>query len=363
MSSRMQEERNLRSGLDGSAWMTLAGPSGITRSGRQYTSSLEMVQLAYNGAAGEETMFVNNIFAEISSISEEPNCSCPDSSLPQTMHPPTPSSSFSSQMMTDQGGSKKNNNSQKGGDANDRLLDIMAWGITGALIAGAGFLSVTIWGYIENYLAGSWLIPRLCNFTEFTVEAIGWGGRGAASCGARSNRYAWMSRIMATIFLTGGGATVLSDTPSNLKINIKNRLKGLQDLIGGGAGKLLAFFGVRNRDTQTKEFNEPVGNDEFNQKVVTWLQQQEPQLFQQVVDSSIGGVDTSATPNPTNGTWSTWWHGILTKANQANQGKKGGGGKRRRTRHRKNKNKKSKRRMLKRKASKRRRNKRNKTRR
>ena len=343
------QERILGSNLDGPAWRTPAGPPGTTRSGRQYTSSLELAQNAIAGTSGSEPMFVSNIFTEISSISGEQSqlettCPCSDSS----------------QMMME-GGSKKNNNSQKGGDAND-ILDIMAWGITGALIAGAGFLSVTLWGWIENYLAGSWLIPRLCSFTEFAVEAIGMGGSGVASCAARSNRYAWLSRIMATFFLTGGGATVLSNTPSNLQIDIKNRLKGLQNLIGGGAGRLLAFFGVRNRDTPTGDLNEPPSDEEFNQTVGTWLQQQDPQYYQQVIDS-IGLVETSATPNPNSGPWSTWWSGILAKSNQ---GRGGSGKRRRRTRHRKNKNlknKKSKRRMSKRKASKRRKNKRNKTRR
>ena len=342
MSSWMQEQRNLQTRLDGSAWRTPAGPPGTTRSGRQYTSSLEMAQLAYNGAE-TETMFVSNIFAEISSISGEQsqlNTTCP----------------LMEQIIQENCPKRGGGATQSGGD-DSRILDTLAWGITGALIAGGTFLSVTVWGIIENYLAGSWLFPRLCTFGEIAVEAVGMGGRGAASCAARNTRYAWVARIISAILLTGTGAGLLKGAPSTIQQNVKILLENLMNTMGGGAGRLLALIGYGNRGN-------PAATDaEFEDAMTQWLSMQDPVYYTITVEDTpiVQGPKDLVVKTKDNGTWGQWWNGIVVHANQGRSG-----GKRRRTRHRKNKkmkNKKSKRKMPKRKASKRRKNKRNKTRR
>lgn len=355
MPSWRQEQRNMQTGLDGSAWMTPEGPSGTTRTGTAYASWQKVREWQlYIPEPTTASDLVNSIFDVISEgaktqLLDKGNC-CISS-----------------------GG--KGSSIQHGGDKTEKLLDTLAWGITGAIIAASALGAVAVWGYIENYLAGSWLVPRLCNFTEYAATAVSMGPRGAASCAARQNRYAWMSRIISAIFITSGGVAALTNGPVWVKERMKEGLKSIMAMVGGTSEALLALIGYSSEDGG--KANEAT-DEQFEDVMVEWVNMQDPQFYnkrnipvEQMVKGAMPVNENNETAKqradsgqaPAQQSWNQWWSTIVT---QANQGKQGGGGKRRRTRHRKNKNlknKKSKRRMSKRKASKRRRNKRNKTRR
>lgn len=262
---------------------------------------------------------------------------------------------------------------QKGGAS---ATGALAWGITAAIIAGTTFAAVSGWGAAEQILAGAWFLPKLCDGSEIVLTALGLGPRGTQSCAARANRYAWLSKMLATLFLTSGTAIATQFNPVRIQEWVKDKLDNF-------------YTFLQNRGKLNAQCENP--KDELN-LMNEWLKTQDPKFYSAIqIDSSapinpqvrqtmdaivVAAVNAAnedannaaasadaltATAAESSKSWNEWWSTIVTKVNEGHSG-----GKRRRTRHRKNKNlknKKSKRRMSKHKASKRRRNKRNKTRR
>ena len=352
-----QEERNLRTSQGYRGPTYDESIQGTTRTGTVYASWQKVREWQlYIPQPTTASDLVNSIFDVISEgakgeLLDKGNCTLPSSCG---------------------SGGGKGSSIQHGGDKNEKLLDTLAWGITGAIIAASALGGVAVWGYIENYLAGSWLVPRLCTFGEYAATAVSMGPRGAASCAARQNRYAWMSRIISAIFITSGGVAALANGPAWVKERVKELLKSIMGMVGGTSKALLAFIGYSSEDGGKAS---EATDEQFEDGMVQWVNklQQDPQFktnipVEELVKGAVPVNENNETAKqradsgqaPAQQSWNEWWSGIVTKANQ---GKGGGGKRRRRTRHRKYKNKKSKRRMSKRKASKRRRNKRNKTRR
>lgn len=263
---------------------------------------------------------------------------------------------------------------QKGGAS---ATGALAWGITAAIISGTTFAAVSGWGAAEHILAGAWFLPKLCDGTEIMLTAFGLGPRGTQSCAARANRYAWLAKMLATLFLTSGSAIATQFNP----VRIQQWVKGKLD-------NFYTFLQDRGK------VNEQCENPQVELNLMNeWLSTQDPKFYSAIkIDSNapinpqvretmdaivVAAVNAAnedakkaaasadaltAASAPSSQTWNEYWKNIVEKVNAS----RAGGKRRRRTRHRKNKNlknKKSKRKMPKRKASKRRRNKRNKTRR
>jgi hypothetical protein len=284
------------------------------------------------------------------------------------------------------GGGKKRTISQSGGDASENLLETLSWGITGAIIATFSVGIYVGWGYIEGMLVSSWIVPRLCTFSEIVRQGVVGAGQGM-SCGDRSKRYAVVSKVLASIFVTSGGVAIARGGPVAIKEWVRERLNGMVGMVGAVSPKnLLVILGLLPNDG-SEDIKEEI------EKFDDWLKQQEPIYDEGAIETpkqlhdaiqlakgrkeeqtktANGGEKVSvAVPllTPAQQPWSTttwrkWWD-----RTEATRG--GRSGKRRKSRHIKNKksknkkskNKKSKRNMSKRKTFKRRRNKRNKTRR
>ena len=246
------------------------------------------------------------------------------------------------------GGNPKSRISVQNGGASG--TGTMAWGITGAIIAGSAFAAVAGWGAAESVLAGSWFLPELCSGGELMWAAFGLGAQGVQGCVVRETRYAWMAKILSAIFITSGTAIATKFNPVMIQQWVKDKLDNFYTFI----------------TRRKKEGAEMCSDDEALMN--EWLLTQDERFYSvdgaprdPAAATATAHAAVAAVQNAGGQTWGQYWTGIVANANVSS-----GGGKRRKSRHRKNKkskNKKSKRKMAKCNASKRRRNKRNKTRR